>query len=167
MELYEKKNKGNLQRTQNLDPLCSPHLEENLIGRNIDLDLLSLFSQKDARIMGGMEEGGQAFKVNNGGEIKSFCAQPKEEEGVFIPFLQKCNYCSPGGGLSGSIRGGFSTPPGLSWSKLGKNPPIYWERTTRNSRGRIIWAKLGRIIRPERINNMKTVLTFAPGLRFR
>jgi hypothetical protein len=70
---------------QDLDPLCSPHLEENLIGGNIDLDLPSLFPQKDARIMGGMEEGGQAFKVNNGGEINSFCAQPKEEEGVFIP----------------------------------------------------------------------------------
>jgi hypothetical protein len=85
---------------QDLDPLCSPHLEENLIGGNIDLDLLSLFPQKDA-IMGGMAEGGQAFKVNNGGEINSFGAQPKEEEGVFIPPpLQKCNHCSPGGGLS-------------------------------------------------------------------
>jgi hypothetical protein len=38
-----------------------------LIGGKIDLDLLSLFSQKYARIMGGMEEGGQAFKVNNSG----------------------------------------------------------------------------------------------------
>jgi hypothetical protein len=31
---------------QDLDPLCSPHLEERLIGGNIDLDLLS-FSLKD------------------------------------------------------------------------------------------------------------------------
>jgi hypothetical protein len=69
---------------QDLDPLCSPHLEEILIGGNIDLDLLSLFPQKYARIMGGMEEGGQVFKVNNGGERNSFRAQPKEEEGVFI-----------------------------------------------------------------------------------
>jgi hypothetical protein len=35
--------------------------------------------------MGGKEEGGQACKVNNGGEISPFRAQPKEEEGVFIP----------------------------------------------------------------------------------
>jgi hypothetical protein len=46
---------------QELDPLCSPHLEEILIGGNIYLDLLSLFPQKDARIMEGMEEGGKAF----------------------------------------------------------------------------------------------------------
>jgi hypothetical protein len=39
-----------------------------LIGGNVDLDLRSLFPQKDARIMEGIEEGGQAFKINNGGE---------------------------------------------------------------------------------------------------
>jgi hypothetical protein len=53
---------------QDLDSIGSPHLEEKVIGGNVDLDLLSLFPQRDARIMGGMEEGGQAFKVNNGGE---------------------------------------------------------------------------------------------------
>jgi hypothetical protein len=46
---------------QDLDPLCSPHLEERWIGGNIDVDLLSLFPQKDARIIGGMEER-QAFQ---------------------------------------------------------------------------------------------------------
>jgi hypothetical protein len=40
---------------QDLDPNGSPHLEEILIGRKIDLDLLSLFPQKDARIIGGIE----------------------------------------------------------------------------------------------------------------
>ena len=40
---------------QDLDPLCSPHLEEILIGGKIDLDLLSLFPQEDARIIGGIE----------------------------------------------------------------------------------------------------------------
>jgi hypothetical protein len=39
---------------QDLDPIGSPHIEEILIGRNVDLDLLSLFPQEDARIMGGM-----------------------------------------------------------------------------------------------------------------
>jgi hypothetical protein len=53
---------------QDVDPIGSPHLEEKVIGGNVDLDLLYLFPQKDARIMGGMEDGGQAFKINNGGE---------------------------------------------------------------------------------------------------
>jgi hypothetical protein len=62
---------------QDLDPLCSLYLEERWIGGNIDLDLLSLFSQKYARIMGGMEGGGQALKISNGGErsLKTWLAQ--------------------------------------------------------------------------------------------
>jgi hypothetical protein len=69
MERYERKNKGgNPQRTRRSRSKGSPHLEEKVIGGKIDLDLLSLFPQKDARNMGGMEEGGQAFKINNGGE---------------------------------------------------------------------------------------------------
>jgi hypothetical protein len=40
---------------QDLDPNGSHHLEEKLIGGNIDLDLLSLFPQEDARIIGGIE----------------------------------------------------------------------------------------------------------------
>jgi hypothetical protein len=47
---------------QELDSLCSPHLEERWIGRSIDLDLLSLFPQKYARIMEGMDEEGQAIQ---------------------------------------------------------------------------------------------------------
>jgi hypothetical protein len=42
---------------QDLDPLCSPHLQERCIGGNIDLDLLSPFPQRYARIMGGIERG--------------------------------------------------------------------------------------------------------------
>jgi hypothetical protein len=33
----------------------SPHKEKKVIGGNIDLDLLSLFPQRYARIMGGIE----------------------------------------------------------------------------------------------------------------
>jgi hypothetical protein len=40
---------------QDLDPNGSPHLEEKLIGGNIDLDLLSLFPREDARIIGEIE----------------------------------------------------------------------------------------------------------------
>jgi hypothetical protein len=42
---------------QDLDPLCSPHLEERWIGGNIDLYLLSPFPERYARIMGGIERG--------------------------------------------------------------------------------------------------------------
>jgi hypothetical protein len=35
--------------------------------------------------MGGMEEGGQACKVNNGGERNPFRGWLKEEEGLSIP----------------------------------------------------------------------------------
>jgi hypothetical protein len=53
---------------QDLDSLYSPHLEERWIGGNIDLDLLSLFPQKDARNIRGMERESKLVKVNNGGE---------------------------------------------------------------------------------------------------
>jgi hypothetical protein len=48
--------------TRILDQLCSPHLEERCIGGNIDLDLLSLFPQRYARIMGGIERGEGDFQ---------------------------------------------------------------------------------------------------------
>ena len=43
------------EELQDLDPRGSPHIEEKVIGRNVDLDLLSLFPQKLARIHGGIE----------------------------------------------------------------------------------------------------------------
>jgi hypothetical protein len=42
---------------QDLDPLCSSHLEERWISGIIDLDLLSLFPQRYARMMGGIKRG--------------------------------------------------------------------------------------------------------------
>jgi hypothetical protein len=69
MEGYERKNKEEIHKElQDQDPIGFPHLEEKVIGENIDLDLLSLFPKKYERNMGGKEEGGQAFKINNGGE---------------------------------------------------------------------------------------------------
>jgi hypothetical protein len=44
-----------INELQDLDPNGFPHLEEKLIGENIDLDLLSLFPQEDARIIGRIE----------------------------------------------------------------------------------------------------------------
>jgi hypothetical protein len=74
MERYEGKNKrGNHKELQDLDLIGFPHKEEKVIGGNVDLDILSLFPQKDARIMGGMGRKGKLFKVNNGGERKWKC----------------------------------------------------------------------------------------------
>jgi len=42
-----------------------------LIGGDVDLDLLSLFPQNQARIIGGMERKQAFFKGNNGGERES------------------------------------------------------------------------------------------------
>ena len=43
------------EELQDLDPRGSPHLEEKVIGGNVDLDLLSLSTPKLARIHGGIE----------------------------------------------------------------------------------------------------------------
>jgi hypothetical protein len=68
MEEYDRKNKVEIHKElQDPDLLGSPHMEERLIGRNIDLDLLSIFSQEDARIIGGIEIYIKLEKVNNGG----------------------------------------------------------------------------------------------------
>jgi hypothetical protein len=46
MVRYERNNKEEIHKElQDLDPISSPHIEEILIGENVDLDLLSLFSQ--------------------------------------------------------------------------------------------------------------------------
>ena len=52
---WEEEQEGEHQELQDLDPRGSPHLEKKVIGGNVDLDLLSLFPQKLARIHGGVE----------------------------------------------------------------------------------------------------------------
>ena len=65
----ERKNKKRTtQELQDQNLLGSSHLEEEWIGGNVDLDHLSLFLQRYARIMGGIERGQAIPKVNNGGE---------------------------------------------------------------------------------------------------
>jgi hypothetical protein len=53
-----------------------------LVGGRIDRDLLSLFPQKDARNMGGMERDSKLLKVNNGGERRSSYKHNEEERGL-------------------------------------------------------------------------------------
>jgi hypothetical protein len=72
---------------QNQDPIGSPHSEEKVIGGNVDLDLLSLFPQRDARIMGGIERGASFPRSTMAGERKRGKINPPalgEEGGPFI-----------------------------------------------------------------------------------
>jgi phage terminase small subunit len=74
---------------QDIDSLCSPHLEERWIGENIDLDLLSLFLQKYARFMRGMEEEGQAIQSQQWRREKpKNMVNPRRKKGYLYP-LQK------------------------------------------------------------------------------
>ena len=61
-------NRRNTKPLQGLDPKGSPHLEEIWFGGKVDLDLLSLFPQKVAKSIGGIERSQAQEKVNNGGE---------------------------------------------------------------------------------------------------
>jgi hypothetical protein len=94
------------KKLQELDSLCSPYLEERWIGGSIDLDLLSLFPQKYARIMGGIEEEGQAIQSQQWRreKPKSF---PRRKKGYLYP-LQKRPL---GGGISG-LKGADNPAPG-------------------------------------------------------
>ena len=46
---------GAHKELQDLHPRGSPHIEEKVIGGNVDLDLLSLFPQELAKLIGGIE----------------------------------------------------------------------------------------------------------------
>jgi hypothetical protein len=94
MDGYESKNKEEIHKElQDIYPIGSPHIEEKVIGGNVDLDLLSPFPQKDARIMGGMGRKGKLFKVNNGGKRKWKSQHPNKEEGaLYSPRMKSDRY---------------------------------------------------------------------------
>jgi hypothetical protein len=75
---------------QDLGPEGSPHLEEKVIGGNIDLDLLSLFPEKDARIMGGKEGEGKLSKSKMEVRETQFVPSPRRKKGYLYP-LQICD----------------------------------------------------------------------------
>ena len=52
----------------NLDPLGSPHLEENMIGGMVDLDPLSCFPKDGQESLEGSGEIKLSKMCNNGGE---------------------------------------------------------------------------------------------------
>jgi hypothetical protein len=96
MEENERKNKEEIHKElQDLDPIGSPQLKERWIGGNVDLDLLSLFPQKDVRIMGGMEEGLQAFKVQQWRRERKEATSPRGKKGAFYRSPHKNSRCRP------------------------------------------------------------------------
>jgi hypothetical protein len=64
-----------------------------LIGGKIDLDLLSLFPQKDTRNMEGMERESKLLKVNNGGEREEVAPIPRWKKGAFYSPPTKYGRC--------------------------------------------------------------------------
>ena len=68
--LGRKKRRREHEGPQDLDPRGSPHIEEKVIGGNVDLDLLSLSTTKLARIHGGIEIA-SSNKVDNGGRTRA------------------------------------------------------------------------------------------------
>jgi hypothetical protein len=75
---------------QDLDSLCSPHLEERWIGGSIDLDLLSLFPQRYARIIGGIERCASFPRSTMEGERGENVLSPRRKKGyLYPPPLQK------------------------------------------------------------------------------
>jgi hypothetical protein len=130
MEGYERKNKDGIHKElQDLDPIGSPHLEEKVIGGNVDLDLFSLFPQKDARNMGAKEEGGQAFKINNGGERspKTWLAQGGIRGiyrwGKYGCWKQPVGQFGRKSGAAGLQTGWSGSPPEISGS-VPKHAPV-------------------------------------------
>ena len=58
MEGFRRKNKRRTTKElQELDPLGSPHIEEKLIGGNVDLGLLSCFPKNGQESLEGLGEG--------------------------------------------------------------------------------------------------------------
>ena len=56
-DLRGRRKRRTTKELQNLDPLSSPHLEEKLIGGNVDLGLLSCFPKDGQESLEGLGEG--------------------------------------------------------------------------------------------------------------
>jgi hypothetical protein len=90
MERYERKNKGNPQRTPRSRFTMFPSLRGEMDWWNIDLHLLSLFPQKYARIMGGIEEEGQAIQSQQMEEKEAhIVASSRRKKGYSYPSPSK------------------------------------------------------------------------------
>ena len=69
---------------QNPHPLSSPHLEERLIGGNVDIDLLSCFPKDGQESLERLREIQAFSKSNKGGERKKWAASSWGRRRLFI-----------------------------------------------------------------------------------
>jgi hypothetical protein len=108
---------------QDLDPNGSPHLKEKLIGRNVDLDLLSLFPQDLARIMGGGGRESKASRSNNGGEReREGSHSPRRKKGAFYRSPTKTSRCWALTPESPALRARVSGPKSPAMSQEDSEP---------------------------------------------
>jgi hypothetical protein len=133
-----------------------------LIGGKIDL--LSLFPQKDARNMGGMERESKLLKVNNEAEREGLAYSPRKKKGAFYSLPTKYGRCrifrpdypAPGAKIRPKIRPLTGRCAQKSLAEIrgpdySNNPPPF---------------QPGLSGLEENINT-KTAITFASGLHFR
>jgi hypothetical protein len=147
---------------QDLDLIGFPHLEEIMIGGKVDLDLLSLFLQKDARNMGGIGRKGKLFKVNNGGERNGRANFQMRKKGLYIALARNLT-------ITGILTQKFRPGVGISAPLIKFSPPyrgLHQKDLSEFRRGRN-YGLGGGISGPGENISTKTVVTFASGLRFR
>jgi hypothetical protein len=97
---------------QDLDPIGSPHLEEILIGGKIDLDLLSLFPQEDARIIRGIERKSKASRSTMEESENRKPASPRKKKGALYRSSTKTSHCWALTLESSALGAGVSGAPG-------------------------------------------------------
>jgi hypothetical protein len=107
---------------QDLDPNGSSHLEEKLIGRNVDLDLLSLFPQDLARIMGGGGRESKDSRSNNGREREKEATSPRRKKGAFYKSPTKTSHCWALTPESPALGAGVSGPKSPAMSQEDSEP---------------------------------------------
>ena len=154
----------------------SPHLEEEWIGGNVDLDLLFKSPQKDARIIGGMGDEasskGPTMVVNFVHKSIPNCwgRRPFYRVKQMWPLEKKWGSSGSSGGKSvgtGICAAPFRRPPEISGGHrnniLSGRPAQsgLFRRSPKLSGGRPGAAETA-----DRKTSRKTTITFAPELRF-
>ena len=67
---------------QDLELVCSPYTKEIWIGGDVDLDLLSIFSQEYARIIEGKWRNGKLFKGHQWRRESEKSYEPRRKKGL-------------------------------------------------------------------------------------
>ena len=87
----------NTKFLQDLDLVDSPHKERDLIGQDVDLDLLSLFPQMGARIMEGLRDRASfSSSTMEERESERSTSPRRKKGGIYTP--RKSSHCRIFGG---------------------------------------------------------------------